>query len=227
MDNPIPVLLVEDDPIQRALAQQILSLEGHLRVSAAPDGLEGLELALTGQYQILLLDLILPGISALELLRRYRSQGGKAKALVLSPFPGQWVCDLAMTAGADFFLPKPVQWGEVLRLIPFLCGDPAADFRALLTSLGASPSHAGTGQAAWAAYLLAAHRDWLLKEIYIETAHRFHTSAAGVEVNIRRLIARLYRQDRPPLPAPFPPPGRPPSNGDFLRSLAQAVTFPL
>jgi len=66
-----------------------------------------------------------------------------------------------------------------------------------------------------------------MKEVYIEPARQFQTSPAGVEVNIRRLISHLYRKGGPPLPEPFPPPGRPPSNKDFLRIMVQAVTFPL
>ena len=95
MSESLSVLLVEDDPIQRSLAHRILSLEARLSVFTAADGLEGLAFALQHHPQVILLDLILPGISGLELLRRYRDQGGTAKVLALSQAPGQWVCDAA------------------------------------------------------------------------------------------------------------------------------------
>lgn len=112
MSESLSVLLVEDDPIQRSLAHRILSLEARLSVFTAADGLEGLAFALQHHPQVILLDLILPGISGLELLRRYRDQGGTAKVLALSQAPGQWVCDAALAAGADFFFPKPVHWAR-------------------------------------------------------------------------------------------------------------------
>lgn len=227
MSESLSVLLVEDDPIQRSLAHRILSLEARLSVFTAADGLEGLAFALQRHPQVILLDLILPGISGLELLRRYRDQGGTAKVLALSQAPGQWVCDAALAAGADFFFPKPVHWGEVLRLLLFLCDDLTSRCRALLLKLGAPADWAGFSKTALAAGLLAGRRCQLMKEVYIETARQFQTSPAGVEVNIRRLISHLYRKGGPPLPEPFPPPGRPPSNKDFLRIMVQAVTFPL
>lgn len=143
MSESLSVLLVEDDPIQRSLAHRILSLEARLSVFTAADGLEGLAFALQHHPQVILLDLILPGISGLELLRRYRDQGGTAKVLALSQAPGQWVCDAALAAGADFFFPKPVHWGEVLRLLLFLCDDLTSRCRALLLKLGAPADWAG------------------------------------------------------------------------------------
>ncbi len=155
MSESLSVLLVEDDPIQRSLAHRILSLEARLSVFTAADGLEGLAFALQHHPQVILLDLILPGISGLELLRRYRDQGGTAKVLALSQAPGQWVCDAALAAGADFFFPKPVHWGEVLRLLLFLCDDLTSRCRALLLKLGAPADWAGFSQTALAAGLLA------------------------------------------------------------------------
>lgn len=118
MSESLSVLLVEDDPIQRSLAHRILSLEARLSVFTAADGLEGLAFALQHHPQVILLDLILPGISGLELLRRYRDQGGTAKVLAL---PGAGAVGLRCRIGrrGGLFLPQARSLGRGAAASPF------------------------------------------------------------------------------------------------------------
>ncbi|MGH7682787.1 MAG: response regulator [Vulcanimicrobiaceae bacterium] len=77
------VLIVEDD---RRIAEPIaddLRLQQHV-VDVTFDGITGLEYALGGSYDLLLLDMMLPGIDGLEICRRVRDGGGHAMILVIT-----------------------------------------------------------------------------------------------------------------------------------------------
>lgn len=231
MNEPdlIRVLLVTDSPFRRYFGQRILSLAGDMEALSSIDGREGLELARSFHPHVILLDAVLPGISGLELLRRYRAGGGEAKVLVLVKSHLSSVCDAACSAGADLILLEPTQWGELIRHIRAFADGPARRCRALLLDMGAPEAWAGFSQTVFCVRALLQDPRLLLKQAYVEAAARDHTTPACVEINIRRLIARVHTLDFPAyrsLPELSTGKG-PPSNRDFLRSLVQAVRFPL
>ena len=96
------VLLVEDLPSQRQLGRWALEAAG-LEVVTAADGLTGLELAWSARPDVILLDLVLPGISGLELLRRYRQDRGTTPVLVLTGAGDPRVANLALARGAILY----------------------------------------------------------------------------------------------------------------------------
>lgn len=229
MSKPIRVLIVEDDPLQLWLGIHILESTGEMAVVAARDGLEGLELAWSHRPQVILLDLILPGISGLELLRRYRTEGGKARVLVVTKAVGELVSREALALGADFVLFKPVQWEEVIDRVRFLAGGLARRYEGLLEQMGARPKSLGLRQAARCAALLGEGRCELLKQAYVEAAAPDWASPGSVSKNIERLIRDLHAQNSPLYQQLMGPQaaGAPPTNKDFLWTLARAVRIPL
>jgi DNA-binding response OmpR family regulator len=108
------VLIVEDE---RRLAENVA---GSIRESAscavdvAFDGEEGLFLAESSSYDLLVLDLMLPKLSGLELLRRYRAHGGGTPVLVLTARDEKESIVALLNAGADDYLSKPFDLGELL-----------------------------------------------------------------------------------------------------------------
>src|SRR5437660_11503387 len=66
------ILLVEDDVAVGALINKGLSESGHT-VSVAPDGNIGLDMAIKNEFDVVILDIMLPGINGLELCKRLRS----------------------------------------------------------------------------------------------------------------------------------------------------------
>ena len=95
MKKEIKVLLVEDDEAQRRLMSMLLKTMEEVRLTVAADGLQGLERAQRDRPDVILLDLILPGISGIELLRRYRRGGGQAGVLAISKAVGEEICATA------------------------------------------------------------------------------------------------------------------------------------
>lgn len=227
MAGPIRVLVVEDDPTQRELLGYLLEgREDMALCGAAGDGLTGLDLALSLTPDVILLDLILPGISGLELLRRYRAGGGSAGVLVVTRAAGETASSAAMAAGADFYLVKPVQHSELINDIRMLGGGTARRCQELLLEMAALESWLGFRYAARFGSLLAEGKCRLLKEGYYQITMEEHTTYACVEKNIRKLIEQVHEVKAPRYRELFPG-GKRPSNGEFLRALARAARIPL
>lgn len=78
------VLYVEDYPIIQKL--YLDTLKKHFTVDAAGDGNTALELTHKHDYDLVIVDLLLPTVNGIEFLKAYRKQGGKAKVIVLTDF---------------------------------------------------------------------------------------------------------------------------------------------
>jgi two-component system response regulator QseB len=109
----IPLLLVEDDADLSALLVRVLTEEGY-DVTVAGDGHRGLHLALTGQFQVLVVDRGLPVLEGLDLLSRLRSRGRRAPVLVLSARGSTHDKVEGLDAGAEDYLAKPFELTELL-----------------------------------------------------------------------------------------------------------------
>ena len=77
------VLVVDDEPRIVSFVARALTAEG-FRVDGAQDGLRGLDLARTGRYELVVLDLLLPGMDGVTLLRRLIDERPQQRVLVLS-----------------------------------------------------------------------------------------------------------------------------------------------
>lgn len=220
---------MEDETMLGRFSVQVLKGLNGMEAALAADGPEGLELAWSWRPDVIVLDLILPGMSGLELLRQYRGQGGRAKVLVLTGFGGEWARRTAAALGADFLLDKPTGWSELLEAIRLLAGGLEGRCRELLLALGAEERGKGFDQAARCAAMLGEGGCRLLKEAYIEVAAGQKTGMGCVAKNIERMVRQLHRQGTPlyyrltQLTAKDPPP----TNREFLALLSQAATIPL
>jgi len=101
------ILIVEDDKFLRDLIVQKLKREG-FAISEAVDGEEGLKIAKEKHPDIILLDLILPGLDGFEILRRVKSDASTASipVIVLSNLGQKEDMDRAMSGGAEDFMVK-------------------------------------------------------------------------------------------------------------------------
>ena len=99
------VLLVEDDATVRDVVRRYLERDG-MTVETAADGTVGLERALAGRADIVVLDLMLPGLSGLEVCRRLRA-AGSVPIVVLTALGEESDRVLGLELGADDYVTKP------------------------------------------------------------------------------------------------------------------------
>jgi CheY-like chemotaxis protein len=112
------IMVVEDDPPIREVLVTTLRLGG-FRVVSAPDGPSALSIAKAFKPELVLMDLMLPGIDGWSLTRQFMAEPdlGKPPIIVLSAKVREADRDKALEAGAVEFLPKPCRAAELLRAI--------------------------------------------------------------------------------------------------------------
>ena len=112
--NIVRVLIVEDEPrLAENIARALREGAGYA-VDVAPDGQEGLFLAESNAYDIVLLDLMLPKLDGMRLLARIRQAGQHTPVLVLTARDDKESVVALLNAGADDYLTKPFDLGELL-----------------------------------------------------------------------------------------------------------------
>ena len=108
------VLIVEDE---RRLAQNIargLRESAGYAVDVAFDGEDGLYMTQTNPYDLVLLDLMLPKVDGLTILKKIRQEGGDVPVLVLTARDEKDSIIALLNAGADDYMAKPFDLGELL-----------------------------------------------------------------------------------------------------------------
>lgn len=110
------ILLAEDDEAISALVSKQLAAAGYL-TDTATEGPDVWERGETGEYAAIILDLGLPGMDGLSILKRWRQAGVETPVLVLTA-RGSWMERVdGFDAGADDYLPKPFRSEELMARI--------------------------------------------------------------------------------------------------------------
>ena len=107
------LLLVDDEVRLLAALRRGLTAEG-FAVSTAENGLEGLQLARFGDFDAVVLDVMLPGLSGYEVVRRLRAEDNWVPVLMLSAKDGEYDQADALDEGADDYLTKPFSFVVLL-----------------------------------------------------------------------------------------------------------------
>lgn len=114
------ILLVEDNPDARQAMRDLLELWGH-QVAVAPDGLQGVAMALTESPELALVDIGMPGMDGYRVAEELRSRvGQKIRLVAITGYGGPEGHDRALRAGFDLHLVKPVKPDELDRLLSTL-----------------------------------------------------------------------------------------------------------
>jgi two-component system response regulator PhoP len=113
------VLVIEDEPqLQRQVAERLVR-EG-FQVDVSGDGKEGLYFATEYPIDAAVVDLGLPGLSGLELIKEVRARGGRLPILVLTARGGWQDKVEGLEAGADDYLAKPFEMAELVARVKAL-----------------------------------------------------------------------------------------------------------
>jgi DNA-binding response OmpR family regulator len=118
------ILVIEDDPGSRRCFDFLFEKEGY-QVIVASNGLEGLRMARQDNPDILILDVMLPGLDGFEVCHRLRSEPATAKLpIIMLSAKGQDEDKVtALKVGANVFLAKPVDRQLLLNSVAGLLGE--------------------------------------------------------------------------------------------------------
>ena len=110
------ILIVEDETRIASFLAKGLGADGHATV-VADDGLVGLDHALSGEFDLMVLDIGLPRLDGFDLLDRLRSQGSRMPVIVLTARDSVTDTVTALEGGADDYMPKPFRFAELLARV--------------------------------------------------------------------------------------------------------------
>jgi two-component system OmpR family response regulator len=200
------VLVIDDEPKIADFVSRALSSNG-LVVDSATDGAQGLEMARTGRYDLVVLDLMMPGVSGMGVLRGTIEALPQQRVLVLSALSDVDSKVRCLELGAADYLTKPFALAELvarvwarLRLTPQASGDGLLRAGGLTLDPHRRTADGGAGPVALSAreFLLLKHlavnegevctRAELLEEVW---GCSFDPGTNVVDVYIRRLRAKL------------------------------------
>jgi two-component system response regulator AtoC len=114
MEDRIRVLVVDDEEVVRLGYRRVLSADG-FRVIAAGDGNEALDLMGGDRFDVVLLDLRMPGMDGLEVLQAIKQRWPESEVVVITGYPSIDTAKQAVKMGAYDYLAKPLVPEAVLR----------------------------------------------------------------------------------------------------------------
>jgi len=110
------ILVVDDEPQIRDMVTRALEAAGY-QIDSAPDGATGLSLALSGAYQLVILDVVMPAKDGRQVLRELRRLRTDQRVLVLSCLSDVTAKVDLLDAGAEDYLTKPFSLDELLARV--------------------------------------------------------------------------------------------------------------
>ena len=209
------ILVVEDDLTLRQVLTFSLGQEGY-EVAGASDGEAGLAAAQSGRYDLILLDLMLPSMSGLEVLRTLRGDGIATPVIIVSAKAGEVDLVVGLKIGADDYVTKPFSRPELLARIEAVLrrqrrdaseaeqspehlkiGPLELDLGRRQVTLAGRPEHLTTKEFDLLAYLAANPgriftRDALLSRIW---GYDYAGDGRTVDVHVSWLRGKLRRTD--------------------------------
>jgi DNA-binding response OmpR family regulator len=106
------VLLVEDEPYVAGIINRGLTENGY-SISVAPDGNMGLDMAVKNDFDVIILDIMLPGINGMEVCRQLRACDNNTPILFLTALGTTENIVAGLDAGGDDYLVKPFKFAEL------------------------------------------------------------------------------------------------------------------
>lgn len=115
-DKPDTLLIVEDEDTLCESLQRVFIREGY-ETDIADSAEAAFRLLENKSYDLIITDIILPGISGIELVARYRQQNPEQKVIIMTAYASLETAVEALRVGAHDFLVKPVMHDEMKRMV--------------------------------------------------------------------------------------------------------------
>lgn len=167
------ILIVEDEARIASFVAKGLRAEGHT-AAVVGDGADGLDQALSGDFDLMVLDIGLPGMDGFAVLDQLRSQGSRLPVIVLTARDSVTDTVSALEGGADDYMPKPFRFAELMARIRLrLRQDQPGTGSTLADALDAGGVHLDlrTRRATVAGRQVdLSHREFMLAEIFMLNA---------------------------------------------------------
>lgn len=218
--DKVNVLIVDDDERYAAqLADYMKTTQDVFPVGIAADGEEALGMIDAINPDVVLLDMILPKLDGIGVLRRLSSRGGtKPLIIVTSASTLTSLYDVAAKYGASYFLMKPQSAGSICDVIRDMCGidkirgfdtkrkldDSNIDLEGIVTEyiheLGVPAHIKGYHYLRTAIMMVVKDMDllnYITKELYPEIAKAYQTTSSRVERAIRHSIEVAWTRGKP------------------------------
>ena len=184
------ILVVDDDEILVEVLKRSLSSQRHV-VDIAEDGAMGWEYVQSGEYELVLLDVNLPGLDGVSLCERMRSEGYSTPILLMTAKNASQDRILGLDAGADDYLTKPLDLGELNARVRALSrrGEVATSAVLEVNGLTLDPSSCQVSYRQQAIKLTA--KEYSLLEIFLRNPARVFSRA--------QILDKIWTFDDPPL----------------------------
>jgi DNA-binding response OmpR family regulator len=200
------ILVIDDDPAVTSVLKRGLSYEG-FAVEVARSGMEGLGIALACPPDLIILDVMMPGLDGIEVLRRIRAADDSLPVLLLTAKDTPTDQVLGLESGADDYVTKPFTFDVLLARVHALLRRHQGEhpdilrFADLLLDTGMYVARRGTREIALTAVeykLLLAFlqhpRQVLSKDVLLDRVWGFDFDGNVVEVYVKQLRQKLEQE---------------------------------
>jgi excisionase family DNA binding protein len=119
--KPTTILVVDDEPVIGQFFKDFLGREGH-RVTSVTTGKEALELTSKERFDIIFLDLVMPGLAGHEVFKSIRQTDQEVPIAFITGYPDSDLMQKAMDQGPFMIIKKPVNASEIRQTINSLSG---------------------------------------------------------------------------------------------------------
>lgn len=209
------ILLVEDEPGLVLTVSDLLSAEGY-QVETAMDGLSGLARATGEQFDLVILDIMLPGKNGLDVCRELRQQGRDVAVLMLTAKTQVIDRVVGLKLGADDYLTKPFDPSELLArveallrrvrkdnlapIVRFRFGNVEVDFEQGEVRKEGLPVMLASKELQLLRYLVDHRGKVVSREELLENVWQYQTGVSSRTIDVHVAWLRQKLEDHPQIP---------------------------
>lgn len=209
------VLIIEDDPSTATAIRDGLELEGY-RTRISADGRAGLARALAERYDLLILDVMLPGMSGIDVCKALRRAGNQTPIIMLTARSQEIDKVVGLKSGADDYLAKPFGFMELLarieavlrrarisapRSVPrYTFGDISIDFETWTATRAGQPLELSQREFSLLRYFIRRRSEVVTREDLLEAVWGYERDSVSRTADMHVAKLRKKIEDNPEIP---------------------------